>query len=436
MFTKEAGELKRIFDLRFLLVLFVLAGITKLSLAQEQHPEATTNSRNNNTVPEVGGPGSVGYDINEIQKERETESRMPWLDLGLKPWFDFKESIADKYGLTHSMDYQALYQAVNTSPGADDAASGILRLYGSWTLSGSGTKDSGSLVYKVDNRHLLGTEIAPQSLGFQAGSTLPTGTMFNQFSDSNWGLTNFYWLQRLNEGKASFIIGRVDVTDYVDIYALINPLTSFTNLAFSTNPTIAAPSQGFGGAAGSMLGDKAYIFGGFGDANGDPTDDGFDTFFDENEYFSHLEIGVTPDFERRYLDNMHITAWHVDKRKKAQVPDGWGVTFSATKFINDKWIPFFRAGYADGDAPLLQATASTGIGYYFPKRRDLLGVGVNWGKPSINELNDQYTAEMFYRLQLSQNLAITPDVQLIINPALNPDENAIVVFGIRGRMTF
>jgi porin len=33
-------------------------------------------------------------------------------------------------------------------------------------------------------------------------------------------------------------------------------------------------------------------------------------------------------------------------------------------------------------------------------------------------LDDQYTAELFYRLQLTQNLAITPDVQLIIDPAL------------------
>ncbi len=31
---------------------------------------------------------------------------------------------------------------------------------------------------------------------------------------------------------------------------------------------------------------------------------------------------------------------------------------------------------------------------------------------------------------------LTPDIQLIINPALNPDENALVVFGLRARMAF
>jgi porin len=51
-------------------------------------------------------------------------------------------------------------------------------------------------------------------------------------------------------------------------------------------------------------------------------------------------------------------------------------------------------------------------------------------------LDDQYTAELFYRLPLTQNLAITPDVQLIIDPALNLDENRIWVFGLWARLAF
>ena len=68
--------------------------------------------------------------------------------------------------------------------------------------------------------------------------------------------------------------------------------------------------------------------------------------------------------------------------------------------------------------------------------RDFLGVGINWGKPYANKLDDQYTSECFYRLQLAQNLAVIPDIQLNINPAINPDENALVVFGLLARITF
>ena len=48
----------------------------------------------------------------------------------------------------------------------------------------------------------------------------------------------------------------------------------------------------------------------------------------------------------------------------------------------------------------------------------------------------QFTSEMFYRFQLTEFLAVTPDVQLIVNPALNPSADAIAFFGIRLRAAF
>ncbi len=83
----------------------------------------------------------------------------------------------------------------------------------------------------------------------------------------------------------------------------------------------------------------------------------------------------------------------------------------------------------------MEATVSTGVGYYYNKR-DLLGAGISWGRPSADGLRDQYTAELFYRLQLLQNFALTLDVQVVIYPALNPEEDTLFVLGLRGRLTF
>ncbi len=78
------------------------------------------------------------------------------------------------------------------------------------------------------------------------------------------------------------------------------------------------------------------------------------------------------------------------------------------------------------------------MGYYLAGRKDLFGLGLNWSRPSETGvgpgLDDQYTMEAFYRLQLSQNFAITPDVQLLIDPALNPQEDRLWVIGLRGRL--
>ena len=61
-------------------------------------------------------------------------------------------------------------------------------------------------------------------------------------------------------------------------------------------------------------------------------------------------------------------------------------------------------------------------------------MGIGWGKPYDDSLRDQYMAEVFYGFQLAQNLAVTPDIQFLIDPANNPDHDFITVFDIRARL--
>jgi porin len=41
---------------------------------------------------------------------------------------------------------------------------------------------------------------------------------------------------------------------------------------------------------------------------------------------------------------------------------------------------------------------------------------------------------VFYRSQQTEQLAITPDIQYLGDPALNPDEDNLRVFGLRARL--
>jgi carbohydrate-selective porin OprB len=51
-------------------------------------------------------------------------------------------------------------------------------------------------------------------------------------------------------------------------------------------------------------------------------------------------------------------------------------------------------------------------------------------------LDDQYTLEAYYRLQVAKEFSITPDIQFLINPALHPEEDYVWVFGLRARLSF
>ena len=58
------------------------------------------------------------------------------------------------------------------------------------------------------------------------------------------------------------------------------------------------------------------------------------------------------------------------------------------------------------------------------------------GKPADGSLRDQFTSELFYRFQLTEFLAVTPDIQLVADPALHPDVDVLGFFGIRLRAAF
>ena len=376
-----------------------------------------------------GGPNAV-----ENQLRDDAAVDRPTL---FERWFDWKAELVKKNGLSMSIDYSAVYLGASESPGEDRSSGGMVRFFGSWDLVGRGTKNTGAFVWKVEHRHSY-TELAPSGFGFNLGYV---GLIEPPFSDQGLRWTNFFWRQRFNQGKVTVLAGFLDATDYVDVYALASPWTGFLNFAFSTgSQTIPVPNDAaLGVAAGAMLTDNLFLIGGLVDSNADPTEfwQGFDSFISDNEFFKTIEIGWTTSQDRIYLDNVHLTLWHADERVEAVTPSGWGANLSWTKYLGGKWLPFVRAGYADDGGSLMQRSVSVGFGYQKNPGKNLLGVGLNWGEPNEDSwgpgLDDQYSAEVFFRWQATKAFAITPDVQYLINPALNADTDSLWVFGLRVR---
>jgi porin len=71
---------------------------------------------------------------------------------------------------------------------------------------------------------------------------------------------------------------------------------------------------------------------------------------------------------------------------------------------------------------------------------NVIGLGLNWRPPNGDLFkaarDDQYTVEAYARLKVLLRLAVTPDIQLIKNPASNPDDDLIWVAGLRARLAF
>ena len=366
-----------------------------------------------------GGPDAVPNQLNQDEKS----------------WGDFKEGLA-KDGLRFSVDYSAIALSANKSlSGADDSSSGgMLRFYGQWDLTGDGTPDTGSLIWKVEHRHAY-SDTAPKDFLFGVGAL---GLNVPPFSDEGGRLTNLYWKQRLDDGRATIVAGMLDSTDYVDVFMLASPWTGFVNFAFSTGTTtIALPGDAAVGVAGAtMLGDQFFVIGGITDMNSNPTDplEGFDTFFNDNKYFKSIEFGWTVSQDKIYTDNIHFTAWHADESEVQGTDDGYGFNLSVSRLLG-QWLPFVRGGYSKDAGTLFEKSLSVGTGYLgLGGERNNLGAAINWS--DIDGSDDQYTAEIFYLIQVVPSFELTPDIQWIKNPALNPEESSITILGLRARAVF
>ena len=286
--------------------------ITCGALAAEK-PEAADNLSDQ----QFGGPSSVP---GQVSSDREKKLTLFGDLVNLQAFYDFKESLNRDHGITLGLDYNILYQYADPSAGESSAAGGVFRFYGGWAPSGISASHPGSLVFKLEHRHRLGTDIAPKQIAGEVGYA---GLTAVTFSDAGGLLTNLYWTQSFNDNQFAYIVGQVDTTDYVDIYGLVNIWTEFNNLAFTTNPAIPVPDQGLGTAVRWTIKDNYYVMAGLADANGNPGKpfDGFDSFFDEHEYFKHIEFGWAGSWEQRFADNIHLTLWQADERTRCQA--GW-----------------------------------------------------------------------------------------------------------------
>ena len=385
----------------------------------------------------ITGPTAVSNQLADDQKEK------PGI-LGttiLKSWDDWKAGVQEGTGLDFGLDYNALGFAATESLGDDTSASGVFRLFGTWNFVGRGTGNEGGVVFKLEHRHAY-TDVAPNEFATELGYA---GLNNVVFSDQGWRMTHLFWRQQFSDGRGIAYAGFLDTTDYVDVYALASPWSGFNNLAFETGSgTIGGlPDGALGAMLGGFVSDNIYLAASLADANGDATDlgGGFETFFDDFETFKSLEIGWTASKKNEpalFLNNYHLTFWQIDERTAAGTPDGWGVAFSASMTFGENWLTFLRGGWAKDGGSLYEGALSAGFGYQPKGRNDMLGVGLNVSRPNSDtfgtDLDDQFTGEIFYRLQIADKFAVTPSVQLLGNPALNPDEDFIAVFGLRARL--
>jgi len=428
--------------------LFALPGQTKADaqpttrVAQTSEESAQPVSRGTDDIDDLAlnlnNPGSIVERLEEDAEKKDYLFQFPGVTAALKPWYDFKADMAGTYGLNFGISFSTLYQKASDTFGPEDDAAGFdFDVSGTWTFLGRETSSPTMLGFNFFRRNTLGTELPPQTLFTQYGSLYSGAAPYGE----NDPVIGEFWLQKKFDNAFGFRVGQIFPITAYDFFPFKNFRTDFVDFNHVTNATIPLPGNGLGAFVVYRPQPNILLRLGAHDANADVEKSGFNTY--DGELFTIFEVGfdtgLTPRVPGRPPGgHIHLSLWHQDDRKDAGIDGGRGIGLSAVQRFG-RFTPFVRYGYTDAEVSgptsvKHMANAGLVVDEIFGQMNDRIGVGVTWSDPIDRTLDDQTTVDAYYRVQVTPEIQMGPTLELIFDPARNPDEDRIAIWGFRTRI--
>lgn len=351
----------------------------------------------------------------------------------LEPYMDAKKWLHDKAKLEIAMQQLIIYQSATGGRNPNDTAVSNSTFFGQWHLVDHPSFGKGSLGYYVERRDNLADATVPE-FSDEVGAAWDTND-FGISTRDRTALRQLWWEQRILEGKLVLTAGKLHTENFYDRNSFAGSgSTKFVSQPFAVNPSRLFPSDALGLNIAVYPSNNYYLTFGFHDANGKPTTSGFNSI-DESEFFKAFLLGLTPVFDGLGQGNYRFTFWHTDETDDHD--DGLGFLISFDQELGKSLGVFLKYGYSEPKLNKIEHLISTGFVIRDPWKMqgDLMGAGLSWDSPD-NSARDEYAIEMFYRVQLTTHMQLTPNVVFIFNPSKKENSGALAVFGLRFRALF
>ncbi len=340
-----------------------------------------------------------------------------------------KKELSDKYGLHFAIEDTLIYQAASGGVDPNDAMVNSVGLFITWKL------------YRSEN----GKEFA--GFGFQAeqrGDPLDghftemrdsLGTLWSpndSTSDDYAKINQLWWGQKIADGKLGLQIGKIDPGSIINANRFAGSgNTQFFGQPFATNPARSFPDNGLGVQLRAEPTDWLYLHCLMSDSDAVSTYSPFKTI--NGHWFYAGEIGLKPTIEGLGQGIYRLMVYQRDLEDANEF--GWAL--SCDQNITESYGLFLRYGDNDGGINSIDRILSTGISCLSPfgRNSDQAGIGVSYTHPASSELRDEYSSDVYYRMQVTEGFELSADAQLILDPS-NSDNDAEAVFGVRARVLY
>lgn len=247
-------------------------------------------------------------------------------------------------------------------------------------------------------------------------------------------LAELYLVQGIGE-KIRLSLGWIDSSWRYDFNTAANDSASqFLAMSLINSPAIPFPEQqGLG--MDILLQPKEWLDIHMGLYQTNCSDDKFACFskLSNDAWFSPLEIILKSYIPGLGSGDYRILGFASHNSENR----GLGFSLSFDQQMGS-FIPFIRIGFADKDISEFKRFYSFGIEYTSPLGRawDAIGLGFARGLPSDPGRRNESIVEFYWRVQINPLLSLSPDLQLVFDPADNPFTDRLVVLGMRMQWDF
>ena len=368
-------------------------------------------------------------------------------------WFDTKDGVYDKIGLKFGFSYQMLFQSasdVAANATYDTALGDWWGFMIKWTMLNKGKDYQGNFVFSMFDRGSVGNNAVPSNFGIVDVGGITTNVEF-----TTWTLAveNLYWEQWLNPGQHKLMVrvGNQVVTTFLTPFRFKDSRVSFTTGPFAFHPTVPYPTFGFGTGVKWWPNEDSelYIAGSLNDMNGDPNLQGFDwSTVSRGEFFYGAEVGYYWRRDKDDFDHVHLMMFHADERSTrypTTMPNKAGGGF---RVLGEKqwgnWVGFASYTYNNAEGGGVTGTFSkhtmtAGGAYRNPFNvKGEAAVGFLHMVPIeeifAGDVREQSGVEAYWRILLSPNIWLTPGIQLVLDPALNFEDDFIAIPHVKFRI--
>jgi carbohydrate-selective porin OprB len=377
--------------------------------------------------------------VEELLDEEEASEHIDsWIDDPrlrsiTQPYVDFKHWLSTGAGLDVGTQNVLIYQRATGGRRPREGAINNFTLFGDWHPFAERGRE-GELGFSFERRDTLSDATVTQ-FSAAVGTSFQTNDLAISTRDRT-ALRQLWWKQPFADGRLVLRIGKIAASAHYDRNRVTGGAsTGFMSQPFATNPTRAFPGDGLGFNLTFAVNDHLELTGGLQDANGNNERSGFNTIGD-GELFAAFGVRLTPVIDGLGPGNYRLLLWHTDESSRTD--DGYGFLASLDQDLDERTAAFLRYGYSERQVGRLEHLVSGGLAFRDPlslQRGDLAGVGLGWTKGNRDD-DGELSTELFYRIQLTKFLQLTPSVLVVFDPQGSDKTDPVAVFGIRMRVLF